>query len=320
MSEIIKQYSLFQKNGGFFEISCGFLKFVGDKAAQLLNGQLTNDIKKLETGEGNYNLLLTNKGKVVADLYVFHSQDGHYALTDATFKNKIFDHFKKLAPLSKVQINDESDNNRLIHLCASKEKIISPFLFPGGSCKVFQLCSVNLDHIDVLCLRTDRLGLPGYDLLVSEEHKEDFTQMLEEQNFVSMKKELADVIRIEQGIPKVGQDVDESNLPQEGRLDHALNFDKGCYLGQEIIARLHYKGHVNRILVGLKLNQQEPVEPGVELFSEGNKVGYITTSIFSPKMNSAIALGYVSYKLNQKGQEFLLKNKEIRAEIVALPI
>ena len=201
----------------YFQTDLVPLVFKGEKACSLLNGQLTNDIKNLKTGETNYNLLLTIKGKVVADMHVLRNEDDFEVWVPRIFVEKVLDHFKRLAPLSKVEIIRPPGDG--------KNPPRSPFS-KGG------------------CLESER---------------------------------------IENGIPKVGVDVTEENLPQEGKLDHALSFTKGCYLGQEIIARLHYKGHVNKILELLVIEGKEVPEPGTLIMKDEQIVGKVTSSTFSTK-------------------------------------
>src|SRR5262249_39272971 len=128
------------------------------------------------------------------------------------------------------------------------------------------------------------------------------------------------ILRVEQGIAKLGVDATEANLPQEARLSRALHFDKGCYLGQEIIARLHFKGHVNKILAGLKIENALPPQQGAPIFEGEKEAGKITSVIFSPKLNVWLALGYVPYASNEVGQEFSVGENKITALLTPLPI
>ena len=201
----------------------------GEKAAAFLHGQFTNDIKGLSPGQGNYNLLLTQKGKVRADLFIYRDEGGFYLLIPKPFSEIVISHLQKLATLSKVKIVET-------HCNASLQSQIADLPF-------------NLDKIT----------------------------------------------RVERGIPLVGVDVTEENFPQEGRLDQALHFNKGCYLGQEIIARLHYRGHVNKILARLAIDSEEVVLEGEPIFLEDKIVGKITSSVYSPKFKKNILLGYIPY-------------------------
>lgn len=253
-------YSFFEQ-GGFFKTDCGVLCFSGEKAAVFLHGQLSNSIKTLKEGECGYNLLLTQKGKVRADLWVMRRQNDFYALVPERYLQLIHDHFAKLAPLSRVTIRDASAELEVWNVSGSY------FLIPSIQ-------------------------------------KESFISEHEKSGLILLDEQAQEILRVEQGICKVGVDATEDNLPQESRLDSALHFEKGCYLGQEIIARLHYKGHVNKILVGLKTEKQLSLE-----------AGKITSSIFSPTLGAFLALGYVPYK-----HEATMKIQGQTAQIVDLPL
>lgn len=313
----MNSYKTFQNTGGFFEISAGLIKLVGEKAVNLLHGQLTNNINDLKVGEGNYNLLLTLKGKVTADLFVYRTDHDFHLIIDSLSQSKVLDHLKKFAPLSRVEITEGSQDYSIFHICYPKEDLGLKIL---PSCKKYHLCTCQLGSIDSFCFRTDRLGIPGQDLIIDKNKKEDLISFLKNQKINLMNEELIDIVRVEQGVSKIGVDVTEANLPQESRLDHALNFDKGCYLGQEIIARLHYRGHVNKVLSGLKIDSTETLQKESPIFDNEKKVGQITSSIFSPQLNSVLCLGYVPYVSKTPGTKFLIGDKKISSEIINLPL
>ncbi len=290
----LQAYNLFFERGGFFEPDTACFRVSGEKAGIFLHGQFTNHITGLKEGEANYNLLLTQKGKVLADLHVGKHQDFYFLILEKKFKQIVIPHLQKLAPLSRVDIADESNNYDVVHVC--KNSTVDFLSFPSG-----------------------RIGLPGYDCLVPKEKKESLVHLLKAGGLICLDHELLEMIRVEQGTPLLGQDVSEDNLPQESRLDRALHFDKGCYLGQETIARLHFRGHVNKCLVGLKIDSTEPPKIGSAIIYDGKPVGRITSSVFSPRLNSPLALGYVPYTLNQTGNIFMT-SEQIRMNLILLPV
>jgi len=130
--------------------------------------------------------------------------------------------------------------------------------------------------------------------------------------------------RIEAGIPRFGVDMDETNIPIEcGIESRAISYTKGCYIGQEVINRIHTLGHVNRELRGLLLSDELQALPvkGDKLFHGSREVGYLTSTVASPKLRANIALGYVRREASQTGTELLLRTKdgESPARIVELP-
>jgi folate-binding protein YgfZ len=133
-----------------------------------------------------------------------------------------------------------------------------------------------------------------------------------------------EIVRVEAGVPRFGADMDETNIPLEAGLeDRAISFNKGCYIGQEVISRIRTYGQVAKGLRGLRLADNLGSLPakGDKLFHEGKEVGYITTAVASPALKANIALGYVRRECNQVGTRLTLRGTtgESQAEIVALP-
>ncbi|MBI2339666.1 MAG: hypothetical protein HYU99_04780 [Deltaproteobacteria bacterium] len=182
---------------GYFEPSVVFCRITGEKGGHLLHGQLSNHINGLKPGEGNYNLLLTQKGKVAADLYVYRRDADYLLIIDKPGEQKVIDHLRKFAPLSRVEIGDETSKYFLVHAFGTTPVHFSFF-------------------------RSDRLGLPGHDLFVPAGEKNKLLAWLKQANLPAITPETQEIIRVEQGVCKVGIDATEENLPQECRLDRAL--------------------------------------------------------------------------------------------------
>lgn len=217
----------------------------GEKVVQFLNGQLTNDIAAIKPGESQYNLLLTVKGKIVSDLFVYRIDNDFYLAIPSAYADRVMAQLGKTAPLSRVQITE-----------------------------------------------TNKTILPEIP-------------------------DLPESLRIEQSIPKMGVDFTEANFPQEAGLEkRAVSFTKGCYLGQEIVARLQYRGHVNKILVKIKIDSTTPPPPGTPIFENGKECGKITSAIYSPKEKSVIALGYLPYGF-QPGKELKVGESSVMAYLKA---
>ena len=140
--------------------------------------------------------------------------------------------------------------------------------------------------------------------------EENFMRVLKKSQIPSGDDVLFEMMRVKAGVPKVGVDVTEENLPQEGRLDAALHFQKGCYLGQEIIARLHYRGHVNREIAHFVSSSQQ-LKVGDEIFFEDKKCGNITSVAFDSRSGRSYALGYVLRDMKKNGNKFTVSQAEL---------
>jgi folate-binding protein YgfZ len=131
--------------------------------------------------------------------------------------------------------------------------------------------------------------------------------------------QIAEIVRVESGVPMYGRDITDENLPQEvNRNAQAISFTKGCYLGQETVARIDALGHVNKLLVGLKISGATVPTAGTELTAQGKVVGHVTSAVFSPRLNAPLALGYVRTGNNEVGNR--VESPLGSAEVIALPL
>ncbi len=288
----------FRLNGGFFEVPCHLYAVLGEKAATFLHGQLTNDIKNLKTGEENYNLFLTQKGKIIADLYVARWNNDFFMMIRPDLVPKVIEHLSKLAPLSRVTLKEITQEWILFHTLPSSS------VMPENQNEWKRFPS-------------NRLGINGFDYFIPINQKEIFQQTCQSQKKILLNKDLIKIIRLEKNIPEYGIDFDETNFPQEAHLEQALNFTKGCYLGQEIVARLQYRGHVNKILV--QFETKESLNAGDKIYDTPQaekEIGQVTSSIFSSQQDSYLALGYIPYTANEAGRIFFVGDKKREARII----
>lgn len=269
------------------------IEVVGEKAGQLLHGQFTNTLKEIPVGTGNFNLLLNTKGKVQASFYVSRRRIDCYDLwIEKAFTTCVTEQLSKMVPLSRVTLKTNDDS--IFHMLedTESENATGQRLFEGEPLYFF---------------RTDRLGIPGVDVALPQKVAENFESRLKEIGYVLLPDPVREIIRVENGITQAGVDYDGDKLPQEVRLDKGLHFEKGCYLGQEIIARLHYKGHVNKLIAGLCVSAD--VKVGAVLWDGDKEFSKITSVVDSPKFKSRLALAFVPYKRNSVGEVFKIGEK-----------
>jgi len=160
----------------------------------------------------------------------------------------------------------------------------------------------------------------GADYFIPINEAEDFLNELKNQNAFEITEELFEILRIEQGIPLYGVDMDETTIVPELGIDGLISYNKGCYIGQEIIARIYFRGHIAKQLMGLMFESEEvSINPGDEIKSaEGKNAGRITSVTFSPKLQKTIALGFVRY--DYLAEETELKIGDQTAAVKNLPL
>lgn len=275
MTTILKSY---------FRLNSQLIRITGAKAATFLHGQFTNSITDLLVGASNYNLFLTNKGKVLADLYIVNRGELFDLIVNDFGFQAVFDHLNKLAPLSRCTVTPTTD---------------VVFYFFGEVEFEFQK------------VRTDRFNQLGFDVIVPKDAVAEFTKKLASENFQEMRAEEVELLRIKNGVAKVGIDVTADNLPQEGRLDAALHFKKGCYLGQETIARLHFRGHVNKVLTAFSC--EAVIAAGNEITdAHGAVIGKVTSAARDGSINKTYALGYVPAKSLEASEDFFVSKSLLK--------
>lgn len=296
-----------RNSGGIFYCvtELQILRVIGEKAATFLHGQLTNSIKDLQPGFGNYNIFLTNKGKVQADAYVLNRGTFFDLVVEAVFLSKLKEHLDKLAPLSRVTVTPVP-SLKVLHVFGELPQSW-PALELGQSAEI-----ANQDR-SWLVFRSDRLGELGVDVIVESEELGSCEDFLNQNGAALLTASAVEDRRVKNGMPKVGVDVTEANLPQEGQLDRALHFNKGCYLGQEVIARLHFRGHVNKILGHFVLEKAPAALPREILDGSGAEVGLVTSAVSDTASQKAFVLGYVPAKAFAAGEPFYLGGQKLAA-------
>jgi folate-binding protein YgfZ len=281
----------------------GKLALSGAQAKELLSGQVTNDIEALTPGTGCYAALLTNKGKMLADLRVLDSGDELWLDTERVALQALFDSLRRGAVGWDAQLHKRTLEQALLSLVGPGAEQAA-----GGR--------VGAEHAnrwaqvggaDVLLVATDL----GVDVVCAAGDADRVRGALD---VPEVPEAAAEVLRVESGRPRYGVDLDDATIPQEAGLnERAVSFTKGCYVGQETVARLHWRGKPNRHLRGLRLST--PVASGTPLLLGEREVGRVGSSVVSPRFGP-IALAIVRREASV-GDE--LAAGDARAVIAELP-
>jgi folate-binding protein YgfZ len=247
----------------------------GTEAAEFLQGQLTNDIEALAPGEGCYAVLLDRKGKIRADMRVLRMAPDHLLIeTESASGGLVLAHLGMYKIGRDAQVEETSAEHELLSLIGpqSEEVIGGVPLRPEHTHR-----EISLAGITCRAIGTDG----GLDLLVPVGSAEEARDALLEAGAEPIGLEAAEIARVEAGRPRVGYEIGPQTMPQEAGInDRAVSFTKGCYIGQETVARLHYKGKPNRHL--RLLAPERPVELGDPVTVEGREVGTVGTAVLSP--------------------------------------
>jgi folate-binding protein YgfZ len=304
----------------------------GADRIRFLHGQVTNDVKKLRFGEGCYSAITTAKGKMESDLNIFALADELLLDFEPGLTEKISARLEKFIVADDVQIVDAAPHYGLLSVQGPKaaEVVRALNLFPEIPTQQLGLMKISDATLgEIYLVNNPRLGTSGFDLFVPNNSRGAVADKL-----IAAAKQIGGRVcgwkafenaRIEAGIPRFGADMDETNIPLEcGIESRAIVYNKGCYIGQEVINRIHSVGHVTRELRALRLatNLESLPKKGDRLFHAGKEVGYVTSAVKSPALNANIALGYVRREANQIGNELTLRmaTGESLTKIVELPL
>jgi tRNA-modifying protein YgfZ len=292
---VTSDYELVTESAGLVDRS-ERAKFLvrGSEAADFLQGQVSNDVEALEPGTGCYATVLSHKGKLRTDLRVLRGDDWFW-LDAEPIGYAVLEHMLRTYSLGRdVQFDDVTESRALLSLLgpAARERLdaappAEEHSFVTGRHGIYV---ATLLGVDVICEPRTVLEVEP------------------------VPEEAAECLRIEAGRPRLGLDMGSETMPQEaGISDRAVSFTKGCYVGQETVARLHYKGKPNRHLRGLRLS--EPAERGTDIVLDGKTIGRLGSTCASPRLGP-IALAVVR---REAGPGATVEVGGVSAEIVELP-
>jgi folate-binding protein YgfZ len=275
---VTSEYELLTESVGLLDRS-GRAKFVvrGGEAVDFLQGQVSNDVEGLAPGSGCYATILNHKGKLRTDLRILRGEDFLWLDTEA-IGHPVLRHMLDTYTLGRdVQWEDLTEDHAILSLIGPAAEELAPEA-PAQPEHSF------VDSGAGLWVRTD-LGL---DVLCGTSRADELRAEL---GVEPVSEEAAECLRIESGRPRLGLDMDSETMPQEAGInERAVDFEKGCYVGQETVARLHWRGKPNRHLRGLRLS--EPVERGTEITLGDKAVGRVGSTSVSPRLGP-IALALV---------------------------
>ena len=307
------------------------LCLTGADRQRFLNGQVTNNVKDLKPGSGCYAALVTAKGKMQSDLNVYCLAEELLLDFEPGLSAAVTDRFEKFVIADDVQTVDVAPHYGLLSVQGPKSAealhAALPEIKPVES--IMSFASIKDSELgEVYCMTQPRGTVAGFDLFVPTAALEKVVRSLHKAvqslGGRACGWEALEMIRIEAGIPRFGADMDETNLaPETGIEGSAISYSKGCYIGQEVIARIRTYGQVAKSLRGLLLPDDLKALPvrGDKLFHDGKEVGYVTSAITSPRFRGNIALGYVRREYNQPGTELMLRSAsgECPVKVTGLP-
>ncbi len=305
----------------------GVVAVSGGDRVRWLDGMVSNDIASLEAGperSGCYAALLTPQGRIVADLQVLIRPEALWLETERAALRAVLARLEKYVIADDVGLRDASAELARLGLEGPR----APAILETALGRVPQIAhdsavDAELAGAPVVVAAFGWSGEPAYQFYVPAAAEEAVAERLREagrsHGLVEADADALEILRIEAGVPRLGAELDEEVLPTEARLERAISTTKGCYTGQEVIARLRTRGRVKHMLVGLRFEDGEAAEPGTDVAEVGGKarrLGEVTSACVSPQVG-AIALAFVQRPHDAPGTELAVG--PARARVAPLP-
>jgi len=280
------------------------LRIRGNDRLRFLNGQVTNDLRKASESAAMEACVLNAKGKMNAHIFVSTGPDCFFVDADPELRERLLARLERYVIADDVQIDDLTDQLSIFH-------VLSPVAPTLSNCRL---------------VSARRFSDAAWDIWTDRAAHDAVSQHLSSR-FEVLDSSAAEIMRIEQGIPRWGRELTEEIIPIEANLEErAISYEKGCYIGQEVISRLKMSGQTNKRLRGLISLREVPLGPGMKLAAtSGKEVGWITSATRSQRIGKEIALGYVKRGFNDSGAKLETRAPEgggearFPAEVVPLP-
>lgn len=293
----------------------GKVELTGTEVAAFLHNLCTQDIKTLSPGQTREAFFTTTKARVVAHTFIHRltlaeGRDAFWIEVGPASAPEFLKHLDHFLISEDVAFTDRTRELALFHVAGPEAAALEPRLHD------------SLKDATCVIHGQTRLSVPGWDLLFPAEMATAIQQRLIDAGVQPAGQDVFNVLRVEAGMPAHGTEIDDTRLAMElGRTAQAICYTKGCYLGQETIVMARDRGHVNRTLLGLKLTGDEPAMAGAKVFHGEEEVGQVTSSVFSPRVGSALALAFLRRGHQQPGTRVEVESvgSKLPAEVAALP-
>lgn len=326
-TDALEEYRAVRGKAGLIDLAFRTqVRMTGDDRVSFLQGMVSNDVKTLKPGSGCAATLLTEQGRIVADLRVYALESCFLLDVDVRIKEKLRESLSRFLVADDVDMEDLSETHLTLAL---QGPLATQVLTAAGVslplAKEFQHGETTITGATVRIVRASDTGEEGYEIIVARAQAERVWQALLESGAAMGVRPVGlaalNMLRIEAGIPWYGVDMDESRIVLEVGLERAISFKKGCYLGQEVVERATARGHVNRKLSGLILQSADLPTKGDTLFHDSQEVGWLTSVAYSPRLGRPIALGYIRREHLTPGVQLRIDRQgtPVIAEVTTLP-
>jgi len=300
-------YEGLRKTAAWIDLSArGKIRVTGEDRARLLHAMSTNHVQELATGEGLYTFFLNDKGRVLADAYVYNLGESLLLDTEPETAASLAAHLDKYIIADDAVIEDETGRWMAVGLEGPASAKAAAALGISPPARACALVEWNGGFV----VQVAETGMPGVRIFVPMDERHTLAARLTAAGIPNATAEQARVVRIENGKPRYSEDITDRYLAQETQQLHAIHFNKGCYLGQEIVERVRSRGQVHRHLTAIEMESVTAPAPGSKLVADGNAVAEITSAVYSPALGKIVGLAYVRTEAIEKRLPMTLEGSD----------
>jgi folate-binding protein YgfZ len=316
-----KELEALRSGVGVYDLSWrGKLVVTGEDRIRWMNGMVTNNVRDLPAQHGTFGYILNPQGRIQADATVFHRGDHLLLTSELSQLTKIKEYFDRYIIMDDVEINDVTEKLASIGVAGplAAETLTRAGLLPRGLA-VGEVIDSTFNGLGYSISRSPIEVNDSYEIWFAPENFAVIWDTIVNAGAAPAGSTAIEWQRVLKGLPRIGIDIGERELPQETGQEYALHYAKGCYIGQEIVERIHSRGNVNRVFSGLQLDGEAAPARGTKIIANDKEVGEVTTSAVIPVAgsNRAVALGYLRREASAPGTT--LKIAESNATVVPLP-
>ncbi|MGH9610653.1 MAG: YgfZ/GcvT domain-containing protein [Bryobacteraceae bacterium] len=290
----------------------GKIRITGEDRARLVHAMCTNHVKNLQPGDGLYAFFLNEKGRIFADAYIYNFGESYLIDTEPEVKQKLFDHLDRYIIADDAVPEDETEKWDVVAIEGPKAAEVAASLGIAVSEKQYAVAPWEAGFI----ARVHSAGIDGVRIFVPAVARQNLLDRLAGFQIPQADAEAARTVRIENAIPRYGDEITERYLVQETGQMHAVHCSKGCYLGQEIVERVRSRGQVHRVLMPVRIKTNTPPEPGTRLTARGADAAEIASAVYSPAHGEVAALAYVRTEVQCEKPVLIVKGSEPPVEAV----
>ena len=300
-------YQALREHAAWLDLSGrGKIRATGEDRARLLHAMTTQQVEQMKPGDGAYAFFLNAQGRILGDVNLF-CLEKHFLLdTEPETHQKLFEHVDRYIIADDVTLEDITEEMATIAVEGPQAASVLEKLGAPIPETPYQMRAWG----DRIIARVSSTGSEGYFVFLPASGRPELAGQLA--GVPEASADEARLVRIEHGHPRYGEEITERYLVQETGQTHAVNFTKGCYLGQEIVERVRSRAQIHRVLRRLEIDTLEPPAAGTKLTSDGRDAAEIASSAFSPALRKVVALAYVRVAFAEPGTELRLGDARVR--------